>query len=1169
MNAPAFLRRWILHAALLPALALALHAASPGGPSLRQSLDGPNWRLATDPANSGRQDRWFDAPRSNSVPARVPWIVQDTFPGWHGAAWYWLEFAAPANPHPQGRWLLRFWAVDYQAEVWVNGQRAGGHEGGETPFTLDVTEALKPGATNRLAVRVLTPGNERVDGLVLAETPHRNKVVPYSAGSSFNHGGIIDSVELLCAPSLRIDDLFARADWKTGSLRVQTSVRNASSQPLRASIQFSAALSPAGQTLSAQSIEREFPPGDTTVECTLAVPSPRLWDVSEPNLYRATARVTAAGSDSFDETSVRCGFRDFRFDNGAFRLNGRRLFLRCSHTGNHTPIGMQLPFDPDWLRRDLINAKAMGFNSIRFIAGVAARYQLDLCDEIGLLVYEESYAAWCLADSPKMAERFDRSTEEMVRRDRNHPSLVIWGLLNETTDGPVFRHALAALPKVRALDDSRMVLLNSGRWDLPPGDASLAGLELWRHPGATDPNVTRNPLPRPLTAPWASWPPGSLALHPGPSDSSLLRWTAPEPGRHNVRARFTGLATRATTGVRVFHNSRPVFTGTINTGGASNSAFFEQTLDLARGDTIDCVVGDGGNGFGGDTTGLELLIRAPSGRAFDAAADFSLATNPSGPWSFGTIPAGAPNPQTAFRPYSESVTEGARKDRAGSLANPGSSRWEDVLHDIHPYQRMPHTAEVIQALRTLSGGSNPVFVSEYGVGSGVDLARVARHYEQLGKTNAEDARFYRDKLDRFLADFERWQMAAVFGRPEDFFDASLRKMAAQRLVGLNAIRANPNIVAHSVTGTVDQGMSGEGLFTTFRELKPGAVDALFDAWAPLRWCLFVEPAHFYRGQPARLEAVLANEDSLPPGQYPVLFQVFGPGPVKVWEKRVLVTIPGPTPEPPLAMPVLAEDVVINGPPGQYRFVAAFEHGAAAAGGETVFHLAEPLPITPARPEIVLWGEDPALAKWLGDHGFSARPFEPADASSRKVFLASARPPAPGGAAAFKNLATLLAQGSTAVFLAPEIFAKNGKGLGWAPLEKKGAIAESRGWLYHKDEWARPHPVFEGLPAGMLDCLYYREIIPDHVWTGLDAPLEAVAGANDVSFSYSSGLLLSIHPFGAGEFTLTTLRLRENLGRHPAADRILMNLLRHAARHQSQPPAPLPENFDARLRALGY
>ena len=169
-----------------------------------------------------------------------------------------------------------------------------------------------------------------------------------------------------------------------------------------------------------------------------------------------------------------------------------------------------------------------------------------------------------------------------------------------------------------------------------------------------------------------------------------------------------------------------------------------------------------------------------------------------------------------------------------------------------------------------------MFISEYGVGSAVDLWRVTRHYERLGKEHVEDAQFYRDKLDRFLADWDRWKMGECFATPQEFFAQSIRQMAAERLYGLNALRANPSLVAHSLTGTVDQGMSGEGLFTTFRELKPGTTDAMFEALAPLRLCLFAEPLHVYRGGRVKLEAVLANEDALPPGEYPVRLQVVGP-----------------------------------------------------------------------------------------------------------------------------------------------------------------------------------------------------------------------------------------------------------------------------------------------------
>ena len=134
-----------LGVASLVVLALnASGASSRGQPvsSRVESLDGP-WLLATDPKNEGRPAQWFRGPNSNAVATTVPWIMQDAFPGYHGVAWFWREFRAPSNPHAGGRYLLRFWAVDYHADVWVNGQAVGSHEGGETPFTLDVTDAIK------------------------------------------------------------------------------------------------------------------------------------------------------------------------------------------------------------------------------------------------------------------------------------------------------------------------------------------------------------------------------------------------------------------------------------------------------------------------------------------------------------------------------------------------------------------------------------------------------------------------------------------------------------------------------------------------------------------------------------------------------------------------------------------------------------------------------------------------------------------------------------------------------------------------------------------------------------------------------------------------------------------------------------------------------------------
>ena len=191
------------------------------------SLDGPSWLLATDPKNVGREQKWWEGPTADAKPTKTPSIIQDVFPDYHGVAWYWRDFTPPANPHAGGRCLLRFWQVDYLADVWVNGVHVGRHEGSEDPFVFDVTDALKPGVANRLAIRVLNPTNEPIDGIRLGQTPRSNKSYPPTPGCDYNWGGIEGNVELIVAPAVRVEDLFVRPDPKTGKIRVQANVRNA------------------------------------------------------------------------------------------------------------------------------------------------------------------------------------------------------------------------------------------------------------------------------------------------------------------------------------------------------------------------------------------------------------------------------------------------------------------------------------------------------------------------------------------------------------------------------------------------------------------------------------------------------------------------------------------------------------------------------------------------------------------------------------------------------------------------------------------------------------------------------------------------------------------------------------------------------------------------------
>ena len=112
----------------------------------------------------------------------------------------------------------------------------GRHEGACEPFVLDVTDAVKPQAVNRIAVRVLNPTNKPIDGIRLSETAHTAKSADaWAPGRGGNWGGITDSVELIVAPAVRVEDLFVRPDPKTGSIRVQANLRNAGKQAVAGS----------------------------------------------------------------------------------------------------------------------------------------------------------------------------------------------------------------------------------------------------------------------------------------------------------------------------------------------------------------------------------------------------------------------------------------------------------------------------------------------------------------------------------------------------------------------------------------------------------------------------------------------------------------------------------------------------------------------------------------------------------------------------------------------------------------------------------------------------------------------------------------------------------------------------------------------------------------------
>jgi hypothetical protein len=965
-----------------------------------QLLDGP-WRLAIDPGNCGRAERWFERPHAEARPAPVPGIIQQVFPDYHGVAWYWHTFQVAGIgdwelggdgepdsspiPYPLSPiYLLRFGAIDYLAEVWLNGIAVGGHEGGETPFALDVTHALRPGE-NLLAVRVLNPTDTPIDGFRLQETPHRNKFVAgYQPGRSYNAGGIVLPITLQAVPAVRVADLFAHADPATSQICLAITVQNDTGAPVVGRLAAHAGPANSADRLADTSLDALFDTGETVHTLVLPIAQPRLWDLNDPYLYRATAELAAIGGNGAEfahTAAARCGFRDFRVVDGFFYMNGRRIFLRSTHTGNHYPIGQLVPHDPDLYWRDLIYAKASGFNMVRFISGMAWPEQLDFCDELGLMVYEESLAGWCLADSPHMAERFDRSIREMVLRDRNHPSLAIWGMLNETRDGPVFRQAVGALALVRSLDPSRLVLLSSGRWDGQPGTGSVC------NPGSTE-------------------------------------------------------------------------------------------------------------------------------------------------WEhvWGTEAPGAPAAPAEWKATSPAYVAGAG--------------------DAHVYPPVPHPPEVLAFLRTLGQDTRPVFLSEYGIGSLFDAIGELRGFEQHStRPDLADMVFIRSMAERLEADWQRWGMQQVYPFVEDMLRDSQRLHARQRLLGFDLIRSNPQICGFNLTGMLDHALTGEGLWTFWRNWKPGIVDALADGWAPLRWCLFCAPSHGYAGRPLTIEAVLANESALPPGEYPARLRIAHAQGI-AWEQAAAVRIPQPQAgrAGPLAVPVLCADVALGGPAGAYTLAASLERGGNPAGGRLRFYVSNEAALPRRERQVALWGVGEQAARWLERHGAICREFDPE--AQQPIILVGQGAPDMDDPRRWQALIGCVERGSTAVFLEPQAFQRGDDPVGWLPLPNKGRRYAFNDWLYHKECVAKHHPIFEGLqPPGVMDWEFYGPVIPQQLFDGQDMPDDVAAAAFAVGYScpggYASGILAGAYRLGAGRLVLNTLRILENLDQHPAADRLLLNLIEYA------------------------
>jgi beta-galactosidase len=447
------LAAWSALSVLVPgARAAAENAAAARGVRRGSSVDvsfNTGWLFGSAAAGStlpGFDDSAFATVTLPHTVAPLSWQ------NWDPSAWeqvwvYRKHFDAPAGLTGK-RVFLDFSAAMTHATVTLNGAEVADHLGGYLPFSAEITPQLQPSG-NVLAVTLDATFNLNVPP---------DRPAPYISTSVdyWQPGGIYRDVRLRAVPQLFLADLFAKP----------VNVLDAAARQVMVEATVDAAIVPAGTVQVTVELLDEGRPvaagqvpvvltgaGQVTVTTTLSdLGDITLWDIDNPKLYQVTATLLVNGSPVHDY-QVRIGFREATFTLGGFYLNGRpvKLFGVDRHqffpfAGGAMPARVQAR-DAEIIRNEL------NCNMVRCSHYPQSADFYDACDEVGLMAWEEAPGWGYLGDASWLALAY-RDIGDMITRDRNHPSIIIWGArLNETPDNATFYTSTNSL--AHSLDDSR------------------------------------------------------------------------------------------------------------------------------------------------------------------------------------------------------------------------------------------------------------------------------------------------------------------------------------------------------------------------------------------------------------------------------------------------------------------------------------------------------------------------------------------------------------------------------------------------------------------------------------------------------------------------------------------------------------------------------------------
>lgn len=413
-----------------------------------QNLNGV-WEFAFDPQDAGLRQGWHDG---RTLPGRiiVPFCPESLLSGvfdenFHPVCWYARLFDVPETLRG-GRVLLHFGAVDYRADVWLNGKHLGQHEGGYDPFQFDVTELVKP-AGNRLAIRVDDDPNE-------AKPRGKQSPERHPEGCTYMRvTGIWQTVWLERTGKAYLSDWVTRADPATGRVEIRAECGGPT-----AGLRLRLAVRRDGKELASASA----PCTPEKVPLAATVPSAEPWSPENPKLYDLEIRLCTVGGQEVDRVGGYVGFRHIETRNGSYWLNGKPIFFASALDQGYYPTGLYTPPCDADLRRDVQWAKRYGLNGVRKHQIVAEPRYYYWCDRLGLLVWAEM-PSWGTDFS--QTGQFLRQWTACVRRDIDHPSIITWVPTNEWTspeDARASQIKVSLYEATKALDPTRPVIDTSG-----------------------------------------------------------------------------------------------------------------------------------------------------------------------------------------------------------------------------------------------------------------------------------------------------------------------------------------------------------------------------------------------------------------------------------------------------------------------------------------------------------------------------------------------------------------------------------------------------------------------------------------------------------------------------------------------------------------------------------